>query len=57
VLAALTSLPPDETTLTDVQMVGGYAIMPVWQSGHMTGIYSFEYLWELCPCENHPVVS
>jgi DUF971 family protein len=51
VLAGLESLPPDEFTLTDVQAVGTYAVTPVWASGHSSGIYSFEYLRDRCPCE------
>ena len=33
-----------------VEHVGQYAIQVVWQDGHSTGIYSFEYLREICPC-------
>jgi DUF971 family protein len=51
VLAGLESLPPEELTLTDLQAVGPYAVTPVWASGHSSGIYSFEYLRSLCPCE------
>lgn len=51
VLATQTSLPPDELRLVDVSMVGRYAICPVWASGHETGIYTFDYLRSLCPCE------
>src|SRR5438067_13208457 len=43
-LAGLTVLPPDELRLADVRVVGSYAITPVWESGHDSGIYSFEYL-------------
>jgi DUF971 family protein len=50
-LASLTSLPPQELQLVDVQAIGSYAIMPVWASGHDQGIYSFEYLRSICPCE------
>lgn len=50
-LAAIDSLPQEELTLADVHAVGTYAITPVWASGHAQGIYSFEYLRELCPCE------
>ena len=50
-LAGLDALPPEEFVLTDVQAVGSYAIMPTWESGHAQGIYSFEYLRGLCPCE------
>jgi DUF971 family protein len=49
-LAALTTLSPEETTLEDVQAVGSYAIMPIWASGHQTGLYSFDYLRAICPC-------
>jgi DUF971 family protein len=50
VLSTLSTLPPEETTLADMQAVGTYAIMPVWESGHASGIFSFEYLRSLCPC-------
>lgn len=36
---------------SDVSMVGGYALHFNWADGHTTGIYQFEYLRELCPCE------
>lgn len=49
-LGGLDFLPPQELTLTDVQAVGTYAIAPVWASGHAQGLYTFEYLRELCPC-------
>jgi DUF971 family protein len=49
-LSSLSTLPPEELRLTDVQAVGTYAIMPVWASGHAQGIYSFEYLRSICPC-------
>jgi DUF971 family protein len=26
------------------QLVGGYALQPVWADGHSTGLYSFPYL-------------
>lgn len=31
--------------------VGHYAVQFKWNDGHETGIYSFGYLRELCPCE------
>jgi len=49
-LSSLDRLSADELTLTDVTLVGGYALCPVWASGHNSGIYSFEYLRDLCPC-------
>ena len=37
--------------VSDVQAVGGYAIQFNWADGHSTGIFTWEYLRELCPCE------
>jgi DUF971 family protein len=31
-------------------LVGRYALQIYWNDGHSAGIYSFEYLRELCPC-------
>lgn len=33
------------------QSVGGYAIQLQWADGHQTGLYSFDYLRQLCQCE------
>jgi DUF971 family protein len=33
--------------LAGFQIVGGYALQPVWRDGHNTGIYSFQYLRRL----------
>ncbi len=38
---------------SDVTKVGGYAIHIRWADGHDSGIYSFEYLRSICPCEEH----
>ncbi|MFN2432545.1 MAG: gamma-butyrobetaine hydroxylase-like domain-containing protein [Gemmatimonadota bacterium] len=46
-------LPADATAhaaLEDVQWVGRYAFRFRWRDGHDTGIYSLEYLRELCGC-------
>jgi DUF971 family protein len=45
-----TELTPDQTTMVDLREVGNYALLPVWQDGHDTGIYSFDLLRRLCPC-------
>ena len=37
-------LSPEAYRLKHINRVGGYAIQPVWEDGHNTGIYSFEYL-------------
>ena len=36
--------------LEKVSLVGRYALAPVWGDGHETGIYSYAYLRQLCPC-------
>ncbi len=36
-----------EVTITDVEAVGHYAIRPRFSDGHDTGIYSWEYLYDL----------
>jgi DUF971 family protein len=36
------------------QMVGGYAWQPLWQDGHGTGIFSFDYLRALA---NAPAIQ
>ena len=37
-----------ELTITDLSIVGRYALNFRWSDGHETGIYSFRYLRELC---------
>ncbi|MGH9469936.1 MAG: gamma-butyrobetaine hydroxylase-like domain-containing protein [Terriglobia bacterium] len=32
------------------EVVGRYALQIFWNDGHSTGIYTFSYLRELCPC-------
>jgi len=36
-----------------VSLVGAYAIRIDWSDGHSTGIYTYEFLWEICPCGKH----
>src|SRR5690349_10619975 len=36
--------------MLNVEPVGGYAIRIDWSDGHSTGIYSFDYLREICSC-------
>jgi DUF971 family protein len=38
------------TELLQVFAVGRYALGFHWADGHATGIYSYRYLRELCPC-------
>jgi DUF971 family protein len=37
------------TELVQLEQVGNYAIQLYWKDGHSYGIYSWQYLWELCP--------
>jgi DUF971 family protein len=32
------------------ELVGRYALQIIWNDGHTTGIYAFDYLRSLCPC-------
>ena len=36
-----------EVTIAEVEAVGHYAIRPKFSDGHETGIYSWDYLYEL----------
>jgi DUF971 family protein len=36
-----------DVTITELQPVGHYAVQPLFSDGHATGIYSWEYLYEL----------
>jgi DUF971 family protein len=41
------SLTAEAFRLLKLQLVGGYAVQPVWGDGHSTGLYSFDYLRRL----------
>lgn len=36
---------------TEIKAVGQYAISIHWTDGHDTGIYPFDYLRTICPCQ------
>lgn len=36
--------------LSDVEVVGNYALSFTWADGHHFGIYHWAYLRDLCPC-------
>jgi DUF971 family protein len=38
----------DEVEIGDISVVGRYALNFQWSDGHETGIYSFQYLRDLC---------
>jgi len=49
-------LSPKEIIVDDIQLlaaevVGRYALQFSWSDGHSEGIYSFQYLRELCQCD------
>ena len=46
-LASVEELPPPELQLQEVGLIGQYALMIGFASGHATGIYTFRYLREL----------
>ena len=46
------TLSPEQTRLTDIVLVGQYAVAPTWGDGHHTGYYTFTALREHCPCES-----
>ncbi len=37
--------------IQSAEPVGSYAIRINWNDGHNAGIYSFDYLRQICPCE------
>ncbi len=40
------------TNLEDIEAVGSYAVTIYWEDGHQYGIYNWDYLRALCPCED-----
>jgi DUF971 family protein len=44
------TLTPAQVQLTDLALVGSYALQPTWADGHHTGFYTFVRLREECPC-------
>jgi DUF971 family protein len=49
-LRVLRGAPPS-AVIADVEPVGRYGMRITWSDGHGTGIYTFEYLREICPCD------
>ncbi len=37
--------------IAGVEPVGSYALQIKWNDGHQSGIYSFDHLRSVCPCE------
>lgn len=43
--------PKDPVDPLTIAPVGNYALSVHWSDGHATGIYRFDYLREICPCD------
>lgn len=43
---------PEDIAPTQIQAIGHYAVSIHWSDGHDTGIYPFDFLKEICPCES-----
>ncbi len=52
-LAGATELPDNEYVMVGVAPIGLYALAPVWQSGHDSGLYTYALLRSLCECKEH----
>lgn len=42
---------PEQIRARQIAMVGQYAINVAWSDNHSSGIYNFERLRAMCPCE------
>jgi DUF971 family protein len=38
--------------MLNVEPVGNYAIKIFWNDGHSSGLYSFDHLRAICPCDS-----
>ena len=43
--------PASPVTAESIKPVGNYAISIAYSDGHGTGIYRYDFLREICPCE------
>ena len=44
-------LKPGQYELKGIETVGNYALQLLWGDGHRTGIYTFDYLRQICECD------
>jgi DUF971 family protein len=44
-------IPTRQYAVENLEIVGNYALQFYWNDGHHTGIYTWEYLYRLCPPE------
>jgi|SRR5665213_3814710 len=50
--AALFPMYKAKERMQNIEPVGNYALRIVWNDGHNSGIYSYDYLRRICPCES-----
>ena len=50
-IITLPILKPGQYELQGIEPVGSYALQLVWGDGHRTGIYTYDYLRQICECE------
>jgi len=50
--AALLPMYKPKARAQSANAVGNYAIQIAFNDGHSTGIYSYDYLRSMCPCED-----
>jgi DUF971 family protein len=43
---------PGRYALKSISPVGSYALHIVWGDGHDTGLYAWDYLRSICPCDD-----
>ena len=43
---------PGKNELQSIEQVGSYALQLFWVDGHRTGIYTFDYLRQICECKD-----
>ena len=42
---------PGRYDIRSITPVGSYAIQMLWGDGHETGLYAWDYLRDICPCD------
>ena len=51
-IISLPVLKPGQYELKSIEPIGSYALQLTWGDGHKTGIYTFDYLRQICECES-----
>ena len=45
-------LKPGQYDIKGIETVGNYALQLTWGDGHRTGIYTYDYLRQICECND-----